>query len=235
MRNEQFLVDIHAFMQNKGFVYGPFPDIYNGVAGFYAYGPLGKLLKNKVENSVRNLFFQHGFRELECPTVIPDIVWKASGHLDTFADKIVTCSKCQNTFRVDKLIEETTEIEPTGLDDKALLQLLAKHALTCPSCKGSFKQEIKTYSLMMKTKVAGKDFSLRPETATVTYLPFKQLKDYFRKLPFGVFQIGKAYRNEISPRQHLLRLREFTQAEVQLFVDPKEKNNWDHNCRYTES
>ncbi len=227
MRNEQFLTDLHAFMQNKGFVYGPFPEIYNGVAGFYAYGPLGKLLKNKVENSVRSLFFQHGLRELECPTVVPDIVWKASGHLDSFADKIIECSKCQSTFRVDKLIEETANADTAGLNDKQLLEILQKNKISCPGCKGRFKQEIKKYSLMMKTKVAGKDFSLRPETATVTYLPFKQLKDYFRKIPFGVFQIGKAYRNEISPRQHLLRLREFTQAEAQLFVDPKEKNSWE--------
>src|SRR3989344_8323163 len=108
MKNDQFLTDLSAFMQNKGFIYGPFPDIYNGVAGFYAYGPLGKLLKNKVENSVRNLFFQNGLRELECPTVVPDIVWKASGHLDTFADKIIACRKCKSTFRVDNLIEEFT-------------------------------------------------------------------------------------------------------------------------------
>ena len=227
MRNEQFLTDLHAFMQNKGFVYGPFPDIYNGVAGFYAYGPLGKLLKNKVENSVRNLFFQNGLRELECPTVVPDIVWKASGHLDAFTDKIITCSKCKSTFRIDNLIEEFTQVEPAGLPDAQLLDLVKKHKIACPSCKGGFSDEIKTYSLMMKTKVADKDFSLRPETATVTYLSFKQLKDYFRKIPFGVFQIGKAYRNEISPRQHLLRLREFTQAEAQLFVDPKEKDNWE--------
>src|SRR3989344_6508929 len=227
MRNEQFLTDLHAFMQNKGVVYGPFPDIYNGVAGFYAYGPLGKLLKNKVENSVRNLFFQNGLRELECPTVVPDIVWEASGHLDTFADKIIACSKCKSTFRIDNLIEEFTQAEPAGLSDAQLLDLVKKHKIACPSCKGGFSDEIKTYSLMMKTKVADKDFSLRPETATVTYLSFKQLKDYFRKIPFGVFQIGKAYRNEISPRQHLLRLREFTQAEAQLFVDPKEKDNWE--------
>ncbi|MDO8628608.1 MAG: glycine--tRNA ligase, partial [Nanoarchaeota archaeon] len=227
MKNEQFLTDFNAFMQNKGFIYGPFPEIYNGVAGFYAYGPLGKLLKNKIENSVRKLFFSNGLRELECPTVVPDIVWEASGHLQTFSDKIVTCSKCKSIYRVDKLIEEFSTTEITGKNDKELLQEIKKYKITCPSCKGTFNQDIKNYSLMMKTEVAGKPFSLRPETATVTYLPFKNLNNYFRKLPFGVFQIGKAYRNEISPRQHLLRMREFTQAEAQLFIDPKEKNNWE--------
>jgi len=226
MQNEQFLKDLHAFMQSKGFVYGPFPEIYGGVSGFYAYGPIGKLLKNKVENSVRNLFFSHGFRELECPTVLPDVVWEASGHLNTFSDKTIECLKCKSLFRVDKLIEEKTDKETSAMSDKDFLSILKKEKITCPSCKGSFKEEIKNYSLMMKTEVALKPFSLRPETATVTYLPFKRLNEYFRKLPFGVFQIGKAYRNEISPRQHLLRMREFTQAEGQIFVDPKEKNNW---------
>jgi len=225
MNNENFLKELHAFMQSKGFVYGPFPELYGGVAGFYAYGPLGKLLKNKVENSVRNLFFSNGFRELECPTVLPDIVWDASGHLHTFKDKIVECSKCKAVFRADKLIEEFTNKEAAGLKDNELLKEIKK--IKCPNCKGNFKEEIRGYSLMMKTEVAGKPFSLRPETATVTYLSFKRLNEYFRKLPFAVFQIGKAYRNEISPRQHLLRCREFTQAEAQLFIDPKEKNNWE--------
>ena len=227
MQNEQFLKDLHAFMQSKGFVYGPFPEIYNGVSGFYAYGPLGKLLKNKIENSVRSIFFSNGFRELECPTVVPDIVWEASGHLHTFTDKTIECSKCKSMFRVDKLIEELTKKETAGWSDKQMLDTIKKENMSCPSCKGAFKEEVKAYSLMMKTEVAGKPFSLRPETATVTYLPFKRLQEYFRKLPFAVFQIGKAYRNEISPRQHLLRMREFTQAEAQLFIDPKEKNNWE--------
>ncbi|MBI2671342.1 glycine--tRNA ligase [Candidatus Woesearchaeota archaeon] len=225
MRNENFLKELHAFMQSKGFVYGPFPEIYGGIAGFYAYGPLGKLLKNKVENSVRSLFFKNGFRELECPTVLPDIVWEASGHLKTFSDKTVECSKCKSIFRSDKLIEEFTNRETAGLKNSELLKEIKK--IKCPNCQSNFKEEIKDYSLMMKTEVAGKAFSLRPETATVTYLPFKRLNEYFRKLPFAVFQIGKAYRNEISPRQHLLRCREFTQAEAQLFIDPKEKNNWE--------
>src|SRR3989338_1905753 len=227
MQNEQFLKDLHAFMQSKGFVYGPFPEIYNGVSGFYAYGPLGKLLKNKIENSVRSIFFSNGFRELECPTVVPDIVWEASGHLNTFTDQTVECSKCKSIFRVDKLIEEVTNKETASWSDKQFLEIIKKEKITCPSCKGAFKEEVKAYNLMMKTDVAGKPFSLRPETATVTYLPFKRLNEYFRKLPFAVFQIGKAYRNEISPRQHLLRCREFTQAEAQLFIDPKEKNNWE--------
>src|SRR3989339_119270 len=129
MQNEQFLKDLHAFMQSKGFVYGPFPEIYNGISGFYAYGPLGKLLKNKIENSVRSIFFSNGFRELECPTVVPDIVWEASGHLNTFTDQTVECSKCKYIFRVDKLIEEVTNKETASWSDKQFLETIKKEKL----------------------------------------------------------------------------------------------------------
>lgn len=217
-----------SFIQEAGLLWGPSPEIYGGFAGFYTYGPLGKLLKNKVENSVRKVFNKYNFREIEAPTVVPDIVWKASGHLDTFNDRIINCSKCKAIFRADKLIEESYDVSADTFSDQKILDFIKEKNIRCPSCKGKLNEKIDKQSLMMKTKVAGQDSSLRPETATVTYLPFNRFYNYFRKkVPFGVFQIGKAYRNEISPRQHVLRGREFTQAEGQIFVDPKEKNNWE--------
>src|SRR3989344_531080 len=95
-----------SFVQEAGLIWGPEPEIYQGLAGFYTYGPLGKLLKNKVENSVRRVFNSFNLREIEGPTIMPDIVWKASGHLDTFKDRIIKCSKCSSAFLADKLIEE---------------------------------------------------------------------------------------------------------------------------------
>src|SRR3989344_8609002 len=89
MTKEDFQKDFLSFVQNKGFIWGPFPELYGGLSGFYNYGPLGKLLKNKIENSVRRIFQSHGMFELEAPTILPDIVWKASGHLDTFKDPII--------------------------------------------------------------------------------------------------------------------------------------------------
>ena len=220
--------DFLSFVQEAGLIWGPSPEIYGGLAGFYTYGPLGKLLKNKVENSIRAVFNSNGLRELEGPTVLPDKVWKASGHLETFSDRIIKCSKCEAIFRPDKIIEEKYDVPADSFSDKKLLDFIDKKGIKCPSCKGSFEKFIESQSLMMKTKVAGQDASLRPETATVTYLPFNRFYNYFRKkLPLGVFQIGKAYRNEISPRQSVLRGREFTQAEGQLFIDPLEKNNWE--------
>ena len=217
-----------SFLNEAGLVWGPSPEIYGGLAGFYEYGPLGKLLKNKVENSIRKIFNANGLRELECPTVLPDEVWEASGHLETFKDRVIQCTKCEGTFRADKVIEEEHDVAADAFSDEKILNFIKEHDIKCPSCAGRLGTDLTAQSLMMKTNVAGREASLRPETATVTYLPYLRFYNYFRKkLPLGVFQIGKAYRNEISPRQNVLRGREFTQAEGQMFIDPETKNNWD--------
>ncbi|MBN1645681.1 glycine--tRNA ligase [Candidatus Woesearchaeota archaeon] len=221
--DNKHLQDVLAFSAQKGFVWGPSPEIYGGMAGFYTYGPLGKLLKNNIEQAIRTTFMQNMFMEVECPTIMPEQVWKASGHLGNFSDPVVTCSKCHATFRADHvLLAEEEAAEPS---DEELLKRIPESK--CPSCGGEFENNITRHDLMMKTNI-GLDQTgyLRPETATTTYLPFLRYTEFFRtKLPFGVFQIGKAYRNEISPRQYLLRVREFTQAEAQWFVDPDKKND----------
>ncbi|MBW3010828.1 glycine--tRNA ligase [Candidatus Woesearchaeota archaeon] len=230
MAENDYTKELIRYLAETGFVWGPAPEIYGGLAGFYDYGPLGKLLKNNVENAIRHVFIKNNFWEVECPTIMPAKVWEASGHLSGFTDPMIQCSKCDNGFRVDTLIEEFAgDVKVGGLKDEELLELIDKHNIKCPSCKSSFKKEIIKHNMMMKTKVGvSTEVFNRPETATTTYLPFKRLDEFFRrKLPFGVFQIGKAYRNEISPRQHLLRQREFTQAEGQLFIFGHEKNNFD--------
>ena len=228
MNKQEFQKELAAFLQEQGFIWGPEPEIYGGLAGFYTYGPMGKLLKNKIENSVRRTFQQNGLWELEGPTVLPKEVWIGSGHWNTFVDKVIKCSKCNSIFRVDKLLEEALEISIAAMPNNDMLNLLNKNGIKCLSCGAEFIQNIENESLMMKTIVAEKECGLRPETATVTYLPYKRFYNFFRKkLPIGVFQIGKAYRNEISPRQNVLRGREFTQAEGQIFIEPKEKNNWE--------
>ncbi|MBN2881560.1 glycine--tRNA ligase [Candidatus Woesearchaeota archaeon] len=247
--NDSILKNLIAYIQRKSFIWGPEPEIYNGIAGFYTYGPLGKELKNNVENTIRKTFKASEFWEVECPTVAPAPVWKASGHLDGFTDPVITCSKCNANFRADNLLEEflrndketikkheeitgEKELEqPVPTDKIELLKLIKLHEVKCPSCKTSFceVQEIKQHNLMMKTTI-GLDIEAynRPETATTTYLPFPRYLEFFRdKLPFGVFQIGKAYRNEISPRQFVLRSREFTQAEGQLFIFEEQKQDFE--------
>ncbi|MBN2142387.1 glycine--tRNA ligase [Candidatus Woesearchaeota archaeon] len=220
--------ELVSFLQRKGFVWGPEPEIYGGVAGFYTYGPLGKLLKNNVENMIRKTFGSESFLEVECPIVMERKVWEASGHLAGFSDAIITCSKCNANHRLDHLLGDNPETRHFK-EHKQFLDFIKKHKIACPSCGGALKEEIKNHDLMMRTTI-GIDTEAynRPETATTTYLPFLRYVDYFRKKPaFGVFQIGKAFRNEISPRQHVVRGREFTQAEAQFFIKKELKNNFD--------
>ncbi|NQU98241.1 glycine--tRNA ligase [Candidatus Woesearchaeota archaeon] len=222
---KEFLQELISFAQQKGFIWGPEPEIYGGSAGFYTYAPLGKLLKNNVENIIRDVFTEKDFFEVECPTIMPKKVWDASGHLSGFSDPMIDCKKCKSSFKVEQLLEEL-------FPDKKITNrkdFLAKNKVKCPSCQAVLGSDIKEHDLMMKTKVGiGTEAYIRPETATTTYLQFLRYYDFFRKkLPFGVFQIGNAYRNEISPRQHLLRTREFTQAEAQLFLFKDQKNRFE--------
>ncbi|MAG19864.1 glycine--tRNA ligase [archaeon] len=216
--------------KRRGFIWGPSPNIYSGgVSGFYDWGPLGKLLKNKVESIIRKTFSSYNFWEVECPTIMPKSVWEASGHYENFTDPITKCLKCKLTYRADDLIKELYPKEKVdGLNEEQLTKLIEKKQIKCPKCKSSLS-DVNTYNLMMKTTVGSNtEAFLRPETATTTYLLYPEYYRFFRtKLPFGVFQIGKAYRNEISPRQHVLRTREFTQAEAQLFILPDQEKDFD--------
>ena len=225
---KDFSEKLVSYLKEKGFVYGPEPEIYNGLAGFYSYGPLGKRLKNNIEKVIREYFNAESFYEVEFPIVSPAIVWKASGHLDGFNDPIIFTEDGKESYRADKLLEEMANVEGANhLSDAELLKLLKEKNVKAPGGK-KLALKIERFSLMMKTTV-GKDTEAynRPETATTTYLSFKNYVNFFRdKLPFGVFQIGKAFRNEISPRQHLLRSREFTQAESQTFLFPEMKKKW---------
>jgi glycyl-tRNA synthetase len=230
MGENEYTKELIAFMHETGFVWGPSPEIYGGLAGFYTYGPLGKLLKNNIENAIRKTFIENGFWEVECPIVMQEKVWEASGHLTSFSDPLIFCTKCNGEYRVSLLIEEAKpELEIGGMPNDALLKIIGEHNIVCPKCKGRLGNEITQHNLMMKTKVGTDTIAFnRPETATTTYLPFLRYTDFFRKkLPFGIFQIGKAFRNEISPRQHMLRMREFTQAEGQLFLYAHQKYEFD--------
>lgn len=226
-----------AWIARKGFVWGPSPELYGGLAGFYEYAPLGKLLKNNVERVIRETFVRHGLWEVECPIVTPRKVWEASGHLAGFTDPLIKDEK-GNVYRADNLIKEQLGKDTVTLDGKAvtleaatpeqLIAVIQAEGITSPQGK-KLVPEIKQHNLMLQTTV-GLDTEAynRPETATTTYLPFNRYLSFFRdKLPFGVFQIGKAYRNEISPRQHVLRQREFTQAEGQLFIFKDQKQPYE--------
>lgn len=220
--------DVVAFAKKNGFIWGPEPEAYGGVAGFYSYGPLGKLLKDNVEKEIRSVFRSAGFWEIEAPIVMPKKVWEASGHLRNFIDPLINCKKCKSVFRADKIIEEKHDILAESWPKKKMLNFIRDKGLRCPNCGGDFLPKIDDYNMMMKTTLGFDEEAFnRPETATSTYLSFANYYDFFRrKLPIKVFQIGKAFRNEISPRQNVVRAREFTQAEAQIFIFADEKNNF---------
>lgn len=221
---------ITSLFKRKGYVWGPSPEIYEGgVAGFYDLGPLGAMLFNNIENLVRSIYFENNYYEIKAPLIMPRKVWEASGHLGGFTDPLTKCTKCGSVYRVDKLIKELHPKEQVdGLTYKEYDEKLEKLGIKCLSCKGLLSKTV-PQNMMLKTTIGlDEEAYLRPETATTTYLQFKRYYEFFRnKLPFGVFQIGTAFRNEISPRNGLIRKREFTQAEAQLFIFESDKDKYE--------
>ncbi|QGA80092.1 glycine--tRNA ligase [Candidatus Nanohalobium constans] len=214
--------------RRRGF-YSPTAEAYGGVAGFQTFGPEGAELKRNIENSWRQTFSRElGHREIEAPTVMPEAVFEASGHLDGFDDMIIECPECGKSSRADHIVEDNTEIEEAEAFSKEKIESLFKdHDLKCPSCGADLAGEkVNDFNLMFETNIGPGSSNagyLRPETAQGIFTEFPRFKEYMRnQLPFGITQIGKAYRNEISPRQGLVRVREFTQAELEHFIDPEE-------------
>lgn len=213
--------------KRRGFFF-PANDAYGGTGGFYAYGPQGAGVKDNIESSWRELFVvQEGNMEIQTPTIMPEVVFEASGHLDGFDDLLVECPSCHETHRADHLIEAETaleDVESRSPDDVS--SLLSEYDIQCPACGEMLANEpVEEFNLMFGTNIGpgtGTPGYLRPETAQGIFVEFPRLIEYARgQLPAGVTQIGPAYRNEISPRRGLIRLREFTQAELELFIDPE--------------
>ena len=210
----------------RGFLWPSF-EIYSGVSGFTDYGPLGASLKNNIMQKWRKQYVSgEGFYEIEGPTVMPKEVLKASGHVDNFTDPMTKCEECGEVFRADHIIEEVIGEDVESLENEELDSIVIENNIVCPECGGKLAN-IWNYNLMFKTMIGAKGDKvgyMRPETAQGIFILFKRLERFFRgKLPFGVVQLGKAYRNEISPRQGVIRLREFTQAEAEIFLNPKDK------------
>jgi len=222
------LADLSELARRRGFFFAA-NEAYGGTAGFYTFGPEGAALKRNVEDVWRDHFIRElGHMELEAPTVMPEPVFEASGHLDTFDDMILECGDCGATHRADHLVEDTVaDIEDAeALEPTTVADLVAEHGIVCPSCGAPLADRpIEEFNLMFGTNIGPGSSSpgyLRPETAQGIFVEFPRLKEYARnQLPFGVAQIGRAYRNEISPRRALVRVREFTQAELEHFVDPE--------------
>ena len=213
--------------KRRGFFW-PSYEIYGGVAGFYDLGPLGARLKDKIIALWRDYFIRrhsHIVVEIETPVIAPARVFEASGHLEHFTDPIVECLRCHRKFRADHLIEEKTGIRAEGLSLEEMTRILREHGISCPVCGGPLG-EVKTFNLLFKTTIGPYSENvgyLRPETAQGMFVAFKRVYEVARqKLPLGIAQIGRVARNEISPRQGMVRLREFTIAEMEFFFDPED-------------
>ncbi len=218
--------DLMSLCKRRGFIWPSF-EIYGGVAGMYDYGPLGCTLRNNIVDVWRSIYKgREGFVEIDSETVNPREVFKASGHVDEFSDYITYCTQCQAPFRADHLVKEFYE-NADVLTPKQLEQAFKDHDVKCPECGGELGP-VDEFNLMFKTNIGpGKDRVgyMRPETAQGIFVNFQNLYRYNReKMPMGVIQTGRGYRNEIAPRQGMIRMREFNMMEVELFVDPEDKD-----------
>ena len=202
-------------------------EIYGGVSGLVDYGPVGATIKRRVVNS----WIEHWGKvpnvvEIDSPTITPESVLVASGHVGEFNDKMSECKSCGGVFRSDHLLDGLHE-NPDTLDSSELDELILKRGVKCPSCDSQDWLGASSMSLMFQTSIGAMGGSrtafMRPETAQGMFMLYPALYRHFRqRLPFGAMQTGKGYRNEISPRQGMIRLREFNMAELEYFIDPEE-------------
>ena len=221
------LETIVSFAKRRGFVFQS-SEIYGGLSSCYDYGPLGVELKNNVKKAWwKNMVQQRNdVVGLDSSILTPRIVWEASGHLQSFHDPLVECKKCHHRFRADHLLE-AKQAEPGYLKEKPI----DIKDIDCPDCGGELGGQ-KNFNLLMKTELGAvegeKDEAyLRGETCQGIYLNFLNVKDAMRKkIPFGIVQVGKAFRNEITTKQFTFRTREFEQMEQQFFVNPKEASKY---------
>ncbi|MCD6324416.1 MAG: glycine--tRNA ligase [Desulfurococcales archaeon] len=213
--------------KRRGFFWPSF-EIYGGVSGFYDLGPLGSMLKENIRRLWLEYFVvKHSDMAvaIETPMVTPEVVFKASGHLESFTDPIVQCGKCGRVFRADQLIESATGRKVEGLTPEELTRIIKEEGIKCPVCGGELG-EVRLFNLLFQTYIGPykRDVGyLRPEAAQGMFTSFKRVFTVMRQsLPLGIAQIGRVARNEISPRQGMIRLREFTIMEMEFFYDPEE-------------
>jgi glycyl-tRNA synthetase len=208
----------------RGFFY-PSSEIYGGSAGFYDFGHLGVLLKRKFEDTWRDYFLglDQNFVEIDTCHIMPMAVFEGSGHLKSFNDPLTECTSCHVRHKADLLLEEHG-VEAEGMTAEEMTAAIIEKGIACPRC-GKDLSEVRWFNMMFELDLGaaegGEKAYLRPETAQGSYVSFKRMYEVLRnQIPLGLAIIGRAYRNEISPRQGFYRLRELNQAELQIFFDP---------------
>jgi glycyl-tRNA synthetase len=219
---------IVSLAKRRGFVF-PSSEIYGGFANSYTYGPYGSQLKKNIKDLWWKTFVQNraDMVGIDGPIILHPKLWEASGHVGGFNDAMVDCKQCKKRFRADHIIEEAIGKDLEGEIDK-MQEALVEHKIKCPACGKSTWSEVRLFNQMFKTEMnttgeGGDDTAyLRPETAGAIFVEFKNVVDSSRvKVPFGIAQIGKAFRNEIVAGNFIFRLREFEQMEIEYFIDPE--------------
>ena len=232
LNKDKTMEKIVALCKGRGFVY-PGSEIYGGLSNSWDYGPLGVEFKNHVNNA----WWQRFVREnpynvgLDSAILMNPQTWVASGHVGGFSDPLMDCKSCKTRHRADKLIEDTG-VNPAGWSFEEMSQYIKDHGITCPECGSSDFTDIRKFNLMFKTfqgvtEDAKSELYLRPETAQGIFVNFPNIqRTTRRKLPFGVCQIGKSFRNEITPGNFIFRIREFEQMELEFFCKPGTELDW---------
>lgn len=223
---------IITYAKNYGFVYQG-SEIYGGLANSWDYGPLGIELKNNIKSLWWKEFVykNENIVGVDTSIIMNPKVWSASGHVGGFSDPLIDCKECNSRFRADKLIEDFSlgEVIADGMSDVEMVKYIKENKVLCPECKKLNYTDIRAFDLMLSTNLgvvedtANKVY-LRPETAQGIFLNFKNVQRTSRqKVPFGIAQIGKSFRNEITPGNFIFRTREFEQMEIEYFVKPGEE------------
>ena len=227
-----------ALCKNRGIIYAG-SEIYGGLANTWDYGPLGNEIKNNVKNAWRKKFIQEqkDIVGLDAAILMNPETWVASGHVGGFSDPLIDCKECKTRHRADKLIEEWAheqgkDMIADGMSDKELVDFIAENKIPCPKCGETNFTDIRKFNLMFKTfqgvtEDAKSEIYLRPETAQGIFVDFKNvMRTSRKKIPMGIAQIGKAFRNEITPGNFTFRTREFEQMELEFFCEPGTDLEW---------
>ena len=234
LKNEEKTMDkVVALCKNRGYVYAG-SEIYGGLSNTWDYGPLGVEFKNNVKRAWWKKFVQESPYNvgLDSAILMNPQVWVASGHVGGFSDPLMDCKDCKTRHRADKLIEDQTGTATEGWDFATMRQFVADHGVKCPECGSTNFTDIRSFNLMFKTFMgitedAKSEVYLRPETAQGIFVNFQNVqRTTRRKLPFGVAQVGKSFRNEITPGNFTFRTREFEQMELEFFCKPDTDLEW---------
>lgn len=230
---EKSMETIVSLCKKRGFVF-PGSEIYGGLSNSWDYGPLGVEFKNNVKKAWWKKFVQENPYNvgLDAAILMNPEVWIASGHVGGFSDPLMDCKDCKTRHRADKLIEDEIQDSADGWSNEKMMEFIVENNIACPNCGGKNFTDIRQFNLMFKThqgvtENSKNEIYLRPETAQGIFVNFNNIQRSSRKkLPFGICQVGKSFRNEITPGNFIFRIREFEQMELEFFCKPDTDLEW---------